>query len=186
MATEFEKTVEKSFAEYLTTGTAYLQFLHPRMRVGGFLGKVPAWIQVAKAPYDVDGYYLSGARYIACEIKENGEHHNSLKIIPPEKKGTGLQYHQLEALVNAHKAGAVACVLWNNGGEVGYLDGSRLAAAKSAMDTSLKAEKEGYPNTAKGSRSIPWGNFKPVKLNGVGVPLWLPAPPAPSHVEAPE
>lgn len=172
--TPFEKVMEKSFAEYSSTAVAYLQFLHPRMRMAGYLGKAPAFVQVAKAPFDVDGYYLDSARFIACEIKETAERKHSLAIISPNKKGSGLQYHQLEALVNAHNAGALAVVVWNNGGDIGIVDGTRLRAAKAAMDTSLKAQAEGYPNTAKGSRSILFGNFTPVTLNGAGVPLWLP------------
>jgi hypothetical protein len=192
--TEFEKTMEKSFAEYLSAGTAFLQILWPKMRCVGMGkdGKVPVFVQVAKAPYDIDGYFLANnpdsvsrrraglesgptCRYIACEVKENAKHHTSLAIIPPGKKGTGLQYHQLEALVRVHENNGLACVVWDNAGEIGYLDGSRLRAAKSAMDTSLKAQELGYPNTAKGSRSILWGNFIPVKLNQRGVPLWIPA-----------
>lgn len=171
--TPFEKVMETSFAEYHTSKTAFLQFLSPRMRMAGYIGNQPGFVQVGKAPYDLDGFYLNGGLYIACEIKENGDRHESMKIIPPKKKGSGLQYHQLEALVYAYEAGAIACVVWNNAGEIGIIDGSRLKAAKSSIDTSLKAEKMGLPNQ-KGLRSILWGNFTPVKTNGKGVPLWLP------------
>lgn len=172
--TEFEKVMEKSFAEYTTSKTAYLQFLYPKMRMAGYIGKAPGFVQCAKAPYDIDGYYMDGsARHIACEVKENADHHASLKIIMPEKRGTGLQYHQLEALVRAHESKCLACVVWSNGGEVGYLDGTRLKAAKQSVDASLKAEKMGLPNQ-KGMRSILWGNFTAVRINSKGVPLWLP------------
>lgn len=175
MSTPFEKLMEKSFLEYSSTGVAFLKVLHPRMRVAGKLGNAPAWVQVAKAPFDIDGYYLDNARYIACEVKENGERKVSLPIIGPGKVGTGLQYHQLEALVAVHIARGLACVVWNNAGEIGYLDGTRLKAAKAAIDTSLKAEKEGYPGAKKGSRSILFGNFNPVQVNQTNIPLWLPA-----------
>jgi len=177
--TASEKLIEASFAEYLTAGSATLMILYPRMRAAGFVGKAPAWVQVAKAPFDVAGYYHRTARFIACEIKENKDSHTSLKIIAPEKKGTGLQYHQLEALVAVHNNGGLACVVWDNGGEWGFLDGVRLKHAKTAMDASLKAEKNGYPNASRGSRSILWGNFAPIKFTygprtRKGVPLWLP------------
>ena len=176
--TPFEKVMESSFAEYLTSNTAYLQFLYPKMKMAGYIGKAPGFVQVAKAPYDIDGYFMDGFPLtIACEVKENGDHHESMSIIPPKKRGTGLQYHQLEALVRVHQAKGMACVVWNNGGEIGFLDGSRLKAAKAAMDTSLKAEAMGMPNGKKGMRSILWGNFVPVKTNGRGVPLWLPPNP---------
>lgn len=174
LMTPFEKKVELSFIEYSTAKIAFLQFLFPKMRMAGYIGKSPGFVQVAKAPYDVDGYYIGTGRYIACEIKENADHHPSMRLIPPDKDGTGLQYHQLSALVAAHDAGGLAVLLWDNGGEVGILDGTRLAAAKSAIDTSIKAAKEGYPDGVKGLRSVPWGSFQPVKINGSGVPLWLP------------
>lgn len=172
--TPFEKVMEKSFLEYRTSNTAFLQILYPAMRVGGTLGNMPAYIPVGKAPYDIDGFYFKTARYIACEVKESAKHESTMRVVPPDKKGTGLKYHQLEALVLVHENGGLACVVYNNGGEVGYLDGSRLKAAKAAIDTSLKAEAQGYPDAARGKRSIPWGDFQPVKSTGAGIPLWLP------------
>lgn len=173
--TDFEKVMEKSAIEYLSAGIADMQFLWPKMQMTGqYIGKAPAFIQVGKAPYDMTGYFLDGARTIACEVKENGERKTSLAIQAPDKDGTGLKYHQLEALVRVHQAGGLASVVWNNGGEIGYLEGTRLVAAKAAMDTSLKAQKLGMPNAKEGRRSILWGNFVPVKVNGQGVPLWLP------------
>ena len=172
--TPFEKVVEKSFTEYLSSGVASLKFLFPKMRMSGYLGKTPAFVQVGKAPYDVDGYFIQTGQFIACEIKENGERHNSMHIVGPDKKGTGLQYHQLVALVHAHGSHAFAALLWNNGGEIGILDGSRLTAAKASIDTAIKAEEAGYPDGKKGAKSIPWGHFSPVKSNAAGVPLWLP------------
>lgn len=175
--TPFEKLIERSFVEYSTAKLAVLKFVYPKMRMTGeYIGKAPAFLQVGKGPYDLDGYYTGTGRYIACELKENGERHASMRIIPPDKKGTGLQYHQLQALVEAHEGKAFVCVLWDNAGEIGILDGTRLVAAKAAMDTSLKAQEKGFPDAARGSRSIPWGSFSPVKLNGDGVPLWLPNP----------
>lgn len=175
--TNSEKLIEKSFDEYRTSGTAQLFIMYPKMRAAGMLRNIPAWIQVAKAPFDVAGYYMKYGRFIGVEIKENADRRTSLKIIPPDKKGTGLQYHQLEALVNVHLAGGLAGVVWDNGGEWLWIDGSRLKAAKARMDQSLRAEKLGYPNE-RGARSIVVGEFAPVKTNGVGIPLWLPLNPA--------
>lgn len=172
--TASEKTIASTFAEYHSANTATLLILYPKMRAAGFLGKAPAFVQVSKAPFDVAGFYHGSARFIACEIKENASRKVSLPIIGPDKRGTGLQYHQLEALVEAHKNGGFACVVWDNAGEWGILEGQRLTAAKSAYDASLKAEKQGYPNTHRGSRSILWGEFTPLKLNNKGMPLWLP------------
>lgn len=171
--TNSEKMIEKSFDEYQSVGIARLMILFPKMRPAGKLGKMPAYVPVAKAPYDVAGYYYNTARFIAAEIKENQEHASSMPIIHPDKKGTGLQYHQLAALVEAHENGAYVTVLWDNGGEWLQIDGIRLKQAKSAYDLSMKAEEKGMPN-AKGVRSIPAGHFSPIKLSINSIPLWLP------------
>lgn len=171
--TAFEKLIQKTFDDY--ANAAYLMILHPQMKcVGTRDGKVPLWVQVAKAPFDLAGFYLDNGRYIAVELKENAKRHSSLQIIGPGKKGTGLQYHQLEGLVTVHNAGGLAYVLWENAGEVGVVDGARLKAAKTGYDTALRAAAAGYPNGARGVKSIQWGNFKPVKLDQRGHPLWLP------------
>lgn len=172
--TPFERQIEKSFAEYKSSRIACLMFLYPKMRMAGHLKNTPAFVQVAKSPYDISGYYYETGRYIACELKESSGRETSLPMIAPGKRGTGLQYHQLEALVDVHDAGGLACLVWNNGGEIGYLDGSRLKAAKSALDTSIEAERLGLPNATRGQRSILWGNFQLVHELPNGVPLWLP------------
>lgn len=170
-----EKMVEATFEEYRTAGIATLLFLYPKMRPAGRLGKLPAYIPAGKAPYDVAGYRHGSARMIAVEIKENSEQHTSLQIIGPGKKGTGLQWHQLESLVELHNAGGEAYVLWDNAGEWGILDGVRLKQAHAIYVQSLKAEAKGYPNAkTTGTRSIKWGEFKPVKTDDQGRPLYLP------------
>jgi len=190
--TPSEKMIEASFDDYSSAGIASLFILFPKMRAAGFLGKSPAWVQVAKAPFDVAGYYHGTGRFIACEIKESAEPKVSLPIIGPGKKGTGLQYHQLEALVNVHKNGGLACVVWDNAGGWGYLDGARLKQAKSMYDYSLRAAEKGYPRAPRGSRSILWGEFRPLTVTaalggvlgrqggGKSFPLWLPQSALPS------
>lgn len=179
MPNAFEKEIGETFQTYRDAGVCHLFFLHPPMRIAGMYGRVPCYIQSGKAPYDVGGFfYDKGGTSIAAELKETKDHEHSLSIVGPEKKGSGLQYHQLEGLVDAHSAGGIAMVLWSNGGEIGRLDGDAIVLAKLQYDTSLKAEqaRKGF---AKGSRSIPWGLFKPVKLGHKAMPLWVPPTPAP-------
>jgi hypothetical protein len=172
--TESEKTVEKSFDEYRSMGLAELNFVFPRMRPCGKSGTgMLLWVQVAKAPFDVAGYMMEGGKTVACEIKENSERTTAMTIVDAGKKGTGLQYHQLAALVAVHKAGGYACVVWDNGGEWGLLDGQRLTHAKAAFDTAKKAKEEGYPRASRGSFSILWGNFQRISFTPKGVPIWL-------------
>ncbi len=169
----FEKLIGKTFDGYRVAKKANLYFLFPPMRVAGMMGKAPCFVQTGKAPYDVGGYLLNGyAKAVGVELKETADHATSLSIIAPDKKGSGLHYHQLDSLVAIHEAGGYAALLWSNGGEIGRADGEVLSMIKTHYDTSLKLEatKKTVP---RGSRSILWGHFKPVKIGHEGFPLWL-------------
>lgn len=175
---EFEKQIGNTFQAYRDSKTAGLVFLHPPMRIAGMLGRVPCFVQAGKAPFDIAGmYYDKQGTVIGAELKETREHEHSLPIVGPGKKGNGLQYHQLEALVSVADNGGVALVLWSNGGEIGVLEGDAIRLAKVQYDASLKAEAA-KKTPAKGSRSILWGLFKPVKHGLKDMPLWLPQSPA--------
>ena len=172
MANAFETTIGKTFAGYEAAGVATLRFLYPSMRCVGMKGRMPVFVPALKAPYDLGGYYHGSGVFVGCELKETRDRHHTLPLIGPGKDGTGLQYHQLESLVNLHAEGGVALLCYDNGGEIGLLGGQALTLAKIALDAALKSR-----NPAKGSKSIPWGRFQPVKLGHNAVPLWLPTDP---------
>jgi hypothetical protein len=171
----FERQIGNTFKDYREAGVAILWTLYPPMRAAGMHGRMPCYVPSGKAPYDVAGYYLTpDGTSIGAELKETAEHEHSLQMVPPDKKGSGLQYHQLVALDTLHAAGGVALILWNNGGEIGLLDGAGIALTRIMYEASLKSR-----NPAKGTRSIKWGMFKPVKLGLKDAPLWLPTAPPP-------
>lgn len=175
---EFEKEIGKTFQSYRDARIASMVFLNPPMRVAGMMGKAPCFVQSGKAPFDIGGFFYDRfGTVIGAELKQTSTHNHSLSIVGPDKKGDGLQYHQLTALVDVISAGGLALVLWNNGGEIGYLPADALRLAKIQYDTSMKAEKAGK-ELVKGSRSILWGHFKLVKTGHEGMPLWLPPSPA--------
>jgi hypothetical protein len=169
LANQFEKTIYKTFPGYESAGVATLRFLYPSMRCVGVKGRMPVFVPAEKAPYDIGGYRHGDARFIGVELKETRDREHSLPLVGPEQKGNGLQYHQLAALVQLHTEGGEAYVLYDNGGEVGRLDGHNLYLAKLQLDAALKSK-----NPARGSKSIPWGRFEPVKLGHEAAPLWLP------------
>lgn len=70
--------------------------------------------------------YLAGGRAVVMEAKSTIERAASLPIIAPGKTGSGLKAHQLAGLVEAHKAGAAAMVVWRNGPEGLVLPGATL------------------------------------------------------------
>lgn len=167
---EFEKEIAATFQAYRDTRTAHLYILHPPMRIAGFLGHAPCHVLAGKAPYDIAGFYYDGCgTSVGAELKQTAEHENRLPIVPPDSDGSGLQYHQLVGLVGLHKAGGVALLLWNNGGQIGVLRGPELATTLIGYEASLKAKQP-----ARGSKSILWGLFRPIKTGVDGRPVWLP------------
>lgn len=134
-------------------------------------GRVPCWVQVQKAPYDVMGYYHKTGATIGAELKETRDPKTSLPIVAPGSDSKGLEYHQLEGLVDLHENGGTALLLWSNAGQIGRLDGKDLAAIKDDYDVVLKAR-----NPPRGGKSIPWDRFREVKTGHGGIPLWLPKP----------
>jgi hypothetical protein len=176
---DFEKLVGKTFPAYRAIKEAELFFLHPPMRAAGFKGSAPCWVQVGKAPYDLGGFYYDRVgTAIGVELKETSQHENRLSIIGKDKKGSGLQHHQLLALVELHRAGGMAALVWNNGGEIGVLGGTGLVNAFLTYDAAAKSQ-----NAPVGSKSILWGAFTPVPLGVGGLPAWLPTSPSSAKVK---
>lgn len=180
--TSSEKIFFGTFRRLAENRQASMHIMYPQMRVGHMHGGKPCWVQVKAAPYDAAGFYHGCGTAIAVELKESSKPMTSLPIIAPGKKGSGLQYHQLEGLADAHEAGAVAFVLLDNAGSWGRLSGEEIVAAKQEFDTSLKVEARGK-TPAFGSRSISWERFERIKSGLGGEPIWLPPSPCPPDDE---
>lgn len=173
MANQFEKEIEETFQDYMDARLAYVFKLNPPMRIAGMMRKVPCFVQSGKAPYDVAGFfYNASATAIGVELKQTRNREPSIKILGPDQKGGGVQYHQLEGLVALHKQGGSASLLWNNAGEIGRLDGAELVLVKQDFDVARKSK-----NPAKGAKSIGWERFKAIRMGATGKPLWLPKSP---------
>lgn len=169
----FENEVEATFQDYRDARIAHIYKLHPPMRIAGMMRKVPCFVQSGKAPYDMAGfYYNQSATSIGAELKQTRHREPSLKVLGKDQKGGGLQYHQLEGLVNLHKTGGIAVLLWNNAGEIGRLDGAELVLVKQDFDAAAKMK-----NPTKGAKSIQWDRFRGIRAGATGKPLWLPKAP---------
>jgi hypothetical protein len=169
----FEKEIAATFQDYRDVRLATLFMLHPPMRIGGMSGRVPCFVQVGKAPYDVAGFYYNGsATSIGAELKETRDRKPSLRIVGEKMDGSGLEYHQLDGLVRLHDQGGMAMLLWSNGGEIGRMDGQALKLAKIQYDDAVKRK-----NPPLGAKSLQWDSFKAVRVGHGAKPLWLPKPP---------
>ena len=121
------------------------------------------WYRVlsGKAPFDVYGSMRTG-QFIGAEVKHNVEAKPSLRIVPPEKDGSGLEYHQLAALCLVAESGGIARVVWLNGDRLLHLCNNSLIMAKQAFDDkvrkSIRAEEfdECEQDTADGFPFFDW------------------------------
>lgn len=170
----FETEIFATFPSYESQGVAHLSIMFPPMRVAGQNGHMPCYIPVGKADYDAGGYYLKDAVTIGVELKETTDHENSLSIVHPDRKGSGLQYHQLKALCDLDDNGGMALLLWSNGGEIGVARGSVLQVALRMYDMAMAVE-DMRKTPARGAKSILWGHFQKVQRGPTDKPMWLPS-----------
>ena len=159
----FENEIKYSFSAYEATGIAMLRMLpvptapapkkyrNPQLRV-----------LCGNSPFDVGGWTFDGARYIGAELKATAKYKPSLPIVPAGRDGSGIQEHQLKALADLSSCGGLAFVVWNNGGEVGVIDLRQIVATWAVFLASKHMEEAGK-TVLRGSRSIKWGVFQPVK-----------------------
>ena len=112
---DFEKKLEGTFESLcLQEDVAFLAGM-PVPTAPIMVGRRMYRVLKGKAPFDYYGM-VKGGRFIGMEAKHNDEVKKSLPIIGPLKKGTGLQFHQLEALAAVAKNDGIARIAWSNGG----------------------------------------------------------------------
>ncbi len=181
--TDFEGEIRKSLLAYSEAGIASLDFLPvstaPYTKSRSDAGQ-PLRVVAGKNPFDIFGWMLDGAKFVACELRLSRSREERLSIVAPEENGMGLHFTQLDALAHAAMAGGLAHVVWSNGGELGVLDGPQIILAHTIYLPNLAAVKQNQPT---GSKSIRWERFKPVEYDTVGirvVPNWLTSPRSPS------
>jgi hypothetical protein len=169
---EFENEIQEGFAAVREHTGAWLYWVNPPVVPCGVRGKMPVFAMTGPAMFDLGGWThqdFSKTQAIGVELKSTKKYKSNLPIIGLDKKGSGLQYHQIEALAALHREGHIAGVLWNNGGSIGVLKGEAINAAFIDYMTSVTVEEAGG-RPAKGSRSISWSKFNMVI--GTGPEAW--------------
>jgi len=175
MGASFEKEIERSFEGYSRGHVARLDFMPTPVRQIGMRDGVPMYVRTGKAPFDVYGYRLRDAVMIGAELKANSHPQTSLALVGPEASGSGVQFHQLDALAGLAQAGGMARLVWDNGGEILVLTSAGIVTAWQAFTQALTSERSN--RTAQpGAKSIKPENFTPVdytNLNGIIAVDWL-------------
>lgn len=198
----FEQNIERSFAGYAHAEIAYLDRMPVPMTPCGRRGAhgEPLYIPKGKAPFDIYGYapvrvlpwrkeYRFDPKqttlalpvggwgnlpvFVGAELKATNERSNSLPIVHPNGDGSGLEYHQLDALALVARMGGFARVVWDNGGDYGILREDKIVAVHATYEHSLATERQGKGKGARGSRSIPWSLFEPIEYANVGGTICL-------------
>jgi len=158
---EFENDVQEGFVAIREKTGAWLHWVNPPVTPCGVRGNMPIFAMTGTALYDLAGWThqdFATPQSIGVELKQSSKYKASLPIIGPNKKGSGLQYHQLEGLAAMHREGHIAGLLWSNGGAIGVAKGEVLASAFYDYEVSRIAEEAGQRPT-KGARSIRWDKF---------------------------
>ncbi len=158
----FEKRIEPSFKVYHEAGIARLAFMPVHSIV---VGPARMLVHTKKAPFDVYGYLVSGARMIGCELKSSVRQ-RSLHIVRPDAHGSGLQFHQLDALAMLAEAGGISRIVWENEGEVGVIGNESILAAHKLYMTALASEKS-HRDVKEGRKSIRWERFEHIDQEAV-------------------
>lgn len=95
---------------------------------------------VQKTGYDFFGFSLSG-RFIAIEAKECVANRLPLNV----QKGHGLKAHQVDALLEVHRAGGSAIIVWMHGEEVAVCPVGKWLDRKVKSLSWKDAQKWRYP-----------------------------------------
>jgi penicillin-binding protein-related factor A (putative recombinase) len=147
----FEARVKLSCDVYREQEIAFLFPMPVPTAPCGVRGKGGAPLRVlsGQAPFDFFGWTRDG-HAVGLEVKATARK-KSLPIIGEGKCGSGLQWHQLEALADLYLHGGEAVLLWKNGDDVGLVSGFALYEAR-----------QWYRRD--GRKSIPWHRFRPVPM----------------------
>ncbi len=170
----FEHQIEATFETYMAASIAHLSMYPVPMRPTGQrhpVTKQPLYAEKGKAPFDVWGWLHHDGRVIGAELKCTNERAVSLPIVVPDamgqpRKGTGLQFHQLDSLKCVAHCGGLARLVWNNAGEVGVLRGDAIKNAWTVAWNAWRTDIAGK-HSKPGSKSIKWDLFEVVGYKGL-------------------
>ena len=112
---DFEKTLEATFDSIRIKEDVALIAAMPVPTAPSFAGGRSVRVLKGKAPFDYWGMF-KGGRFLGMEAKMTSAVKKSLAIVGPMRRGSGLQWHQLEALATVARNDGVARIVWNNGG----------------------------------------------------------------------
>lgn len=171
----FERQLNLVHAQYRAMGVAEIRQLPvptaAAPRKWQQRGAPPLRMRSERSPYDFAGHMrASPFRGISVAMESKIDHaagdaSPSLKIHGENKTGSGLQFHQLRALAEAHQDGCIAAVVWASGinARILCIPGVVLAGAwaefrsegrksiPAAMGVDVSSPVVGQPRVA-----IPW------------------------------
>jgi penicillin-binding protein-related factor A (putative recombinase) len=117
----FEKAIDRTNVEYTARGVARIwRMPEPTVPCGGYHRRISG-----SSPFDFVG--VVAGQMLAMEAKHNAHERVSLPIV---QRGTGLHLHQLDALVQVHRSGGLAVVVWRCGDRRTVFTGETLERAR--------------------------------------------------------
>ena len=157
----FERLIQDTFQSYREAGIAIMATLPVPMRPSGARNPqgAPYWLPAGNSPFDVYGWVMHSGVFIGAELKST-HRRTSLAIRPPGKKGSGVYWHQLDALKNLASCGGWARLLWCNDGEIRVMTNEGIVNAWMSASTAIVHIKNDR-KPEKGLLSIRWQDFEP-------------------------
>lgn len=164
-----ETWIAATFPTYRHEGIAHLAVMpvpmvptHQRDRNG-----CPMYRPSGQAPFDVYGQMCGSGLFVGAELKQTEAFENRIRIVGPAQKGSGLQFHQLQALYDTATNGGIARLVWRNAGEIGVYGPTSITAAYKGYLDALEGKGKA------GAKSIPWDEAivlrEPVRLLNGGM-----------------
>lgn len=139
---------------------------HGRLQCGGMARRL-----ASRQGYDYSGWFgrrggtdeepaAYAGHCIAMEAKVSGKRKSSIAVVPENVKGSGVQIHQLRALADAARDGAIACLVWRCGDPHSRDDAETFRGV--LLPPAIIAAVEAFDRD--GRRSIPRHEFTPYTL----------------------
>ena len=166
---DFEKTLEATFDSIRIKEDVALIAAMPVPTAPSFAGGRSVRVLKGKAPFDYYGLF-KGGRFLGMEAKSTSKVKKSLAIVGPMRRGSGLQWHQLEALATVARNDGVARIVWNNGGLIMNMGNRAILLAHDIYNLAVDSDSK------EGRKSIPRDMFSVCETricNGIPYTDWL-------------
>jgi len=165
----FESELEATFDSIRIKEDVAIIAAMPVPTAPSFAGGRSVRVLKGKAPFDYYGMF-KGGRFLGMEAKATSKVKKSLAIVGPMRRGSGLQWHQLESLATVARNDGVARIVWCNGGLIMNMGNRGILLAHEVYNAAVESDNK------EGRKSIPRDLFSVCEqrvCNGIPYTDWM-------------